>query len=595
MKRWILFVGLIGLGLFARSAPVSASSLDNFVITNYEVQMKLGRDDARRSTLETKLTITADFPPDQNHGLSKFFVKDYNGHDTSLKVKSVQDENGKDLDYHWNDDEMRIGDKNTYVSGKKTYVIEYTQRDVTRFYSDTGKHEFYWDVIGTQWRVPIEKAQFTLDIDSELAGEVTTQLNCYRGKAGSNQKCGDVLTTLNNPITNYRVAVEGLDRREGMTVAIGFGQDSFKPFEKSLGNKIIDFWGILQGYLTLPAVIITLATTFMWRKVLGRHKELEPIAPEYLPPDYASVTDAGGVYKRTAKKGRKVLDPTIATAQMIDLTVRHYLKIYEVPGKLDKNQPDYHIEVQRDLMELKPAERSFVVDIFGRLPKIGDKFDLSLLEDNEDYAERRKKALQGTEYDLKRRGFMKNRPDTKKKIGRWAKLLLILTIVTLSPVLIIPTVGLYLLADAESLTDNGLKLLRYLEGLKMYIAAAEKERLNMLQSPAGAEKVGRYGDTKNPKSLVKLYEKVLPYAILFGQEKQWAEQMSTYYHQSETQPDWYNGQEAFSAAAFAASMNNLSSSVSSGAGSTGSSSSFGGSSGGGFSGGGGGGGGGGGW
>ena len=93
--------------------------------------------------------------------------------------------------------------------------------------------------------------------------------------------------------------------------------------------------------------------------------------------------------------------------------------------------------------------------------------------------------------------------------------------------------------------------------------------------------------------LVKLYERVLPYAILFGQEKDWSKQIGQYYEQAGAQPDWYSGIGAFNAANFATSMNSLNYSVTN----TGSSysSSTGGSGGGGFAGGGGGGGGGGGW
>ena len=113
----------------------------------------------------------------------------------------------------------------------------------------------------------------------------------------------------------------------------------------------------------------------------------------------------------------------------------------------------------------------------------------------------------------------------------------------------------------------------------------------MLQSPEGAAKVGVVDGT-DEKKLVTLYERVLPYAILFGQEKEWSKQLGRYYEQSGSAPDWYSGTGAFNAALFASNMSNFSSSAAS---VSGFSSSSGGSSGGGFSGGGGGGGGGGGW
>ena len=149
---------------------------------------------------------------------------------------------------------------------------------------------------------------------------------------------------------------------------------------------------------------------------------------------------------------------------------------------------------------------------------------------------------------------------------------------------------MFVLSFGWSLTDKGLVLRRYLAGLKMYIGVAEAERLQMLQSPEGAEKV--QVNASNEKQLVKLYERVLPYAVLFGQEKKWSAQLGQYYEQVGEQPDWYSGQGAFNAAAFAAGMNSLSSVASS---ASDYSSTSGGSTGGGFAGGGGGGGGGGGW
>jgi uncharacterized membrane protein len=110
----------------------------------------------------------------------------------------------------------------------------------------------------------------------------------------------------------------------------------------------------------------------------------------------------------------------------------------------------------------------------------------------------------------------------------------------------------------------------------------------MLQSPEGAEKVG--GATSDQGQLVKLYERVLPYAVVFGQEKEWTKQMGAYYDQAGAQPDWYSGTSAFNAAVFVSSINSLGS-VAASTSSSSYSSSSGGSSGGGFSGGGGGGGG----
>ena len=93
-------------------------------------------------------------------------------------------------------------------------------------------------------------------------------------------------------------------------------------------------------------------------------------------------------------------------------------------------------------------------------------------------------------------------------------------------------------------------------------------------------------DPANPAEMLKLYEVLLPYAVVFGQEKEWAEQLAALYGPDRS-PDWYAGTHGFSAGSFSSGISSLSASSSS-------SSTSGGSSGGGSSGGGGGGGGGGG-
>lgn len=130
----------------------------------------------------------------------------------------------------------------------------------------------------------------------------------------------------------------------------------------------------------------------------------------------------------------------------------------------------------------------------------------------------------------------------------------------------------------------------YLMGLKEFIRLAEADRIRMLQSVSGAE--------VNEQRIVQLYERLLPYAVIFGYENEWQAELSRYYRQ--TTPEWIAGNSDFSRAlqfnrfnaAIASSPSTSAGGSGRGFGSGGSfSSSSGGSSGGGFSGGGGGGGG----
>ena len=136
-------------------------------------------------------------------------------------------------------------------------------------------------------------------------------------------------------------------------------------------------------------------------------------------------------------------------------------------------------------------------------------------------------------------------------------------------------------------TEKGLEASRYMDGLKLYIKMAEKDRMAFLQSVKGAD--------TSPEGVVHLYEKLLPYAAVLGLEKTWMKELEKYYQLKEVEtPDWYYHNMAsysiLSAASRAASVARSSTTMASSGSSSSGSSGFSGG-GGGFSGGGGGGGG----
>lgn len=583
MKKLILGILILVLGIFGVE-PVSAVNTDNYTISSYNVEMKLGRDGENRSVLEAKETITALFPDyDQNHGLERIFVKEYDGHGTSFALVSVTGASGTTLPYHWSGNALRIGDSDVYVHGSQTYVITYTQRDVTRYYGDAGVDEFYWDVIGTEWRVPTTQANITLTLDPNIASAVTGDKACYRGRSGSTATC-DVRVA--NGI--YSADVSNLQSSEGVTLAVGFKQGTFAAYTPSLWERVVQIWGIVQ-LVASPLAIGTAIWFFIrWLGKMGRKKEIGTIVPEYLPPKDTSVTTAAKIYGSAATK--------VMTAQVLDLAVRHYIRIYETKEKKLFSPAEYEIEITKDISDLRAEEQEVLKDMFETLPAVGQRLNLKKLKDNTAYYTRTlnnesdlDKLLRG-EY-----GLQELDPAEKAWSRRVALTGLVIGIVLGSPLWVF---GVALLAFTLSfmcwrLTDAGLALKRYLEGLKMYIGVAEEERLRMLQSPEGAEKVAAVADGTDSAQLIKLYERVLPYAVLFGQEKEWNKQLGHYYETANTSPEWYSGHSAvFNAAVFASAMDGFSTS-SSAASSYSSSSS--GSGGGGFSGGGGGGGGGGGW
>lgn len=79
-------------------------------------------------------------------------------------------------------------------------------------------------------------------------------------------------------------------------------------------------------------------------------------------------------------------------------------------------------------------------------------------------------------------------------------------------------------------TQNAYPLVDHLWGVRDYIAWAEADRLAFLQSPSGA--LIREADGIR---MLHLYERLLPYAVLFGFEKEWMREIGIRYEKAREQ------------------------------------------------------------
>ncbi|WP_153006521.1 hypothetical protein [Leucobacter sp. G161] len=120
--------------------------------------------------------------------------------------------------------------------------------------------------------------------------------------------------------------------------------------------------------------------------------------------------------------------------------------------------------------------------------------------------------------------------------------------------------------------------------MRLFITVAEEDRITMLQSFSGAERSEADGG-----AVIHLYERLLPYAMLFNLEKEWAKVLEVRYSAEPAYvPYWYPGIAMHGFANLSTSLSRYTDSVTNAVSYT--SSSAGGSTGGGFAGGGGGGG-----
>ena len=581
-------LGRIGVGIFAvlamtfgmaGNANAQSVQYEKPYISDFDINYHLGRDDERRSTLAVTERITVEYPEYTNKGIVREIPRVYDGHSVSLKLDSVTRNGQAEPIYsQYTQGNFEVVETGTddYINGTQVFEFTYTLRDVTKFFANTNADEFYWDTNGTGWRSYISQLSVSLTIDESLRGQLNGNIKCYQGGYGESGTC-----ELQSTDNGFALQATNLAPGENATIAVGFESGTFAAYEMSLVEKIVAVWGIVVVVTGVIGSVIIIWLTTRAHKQRYRTRELGTIAPEYLPPQNASVAASAAVSPGYSAQ---------LAAQLTDLAVRHYIQIIETSPKKGWTPAEYAIKIIRDTSDLRVEEQEIIGDVLGYKPYVGAEKPLNELKHSDTaYLRFRDNDKKLQKLMREQYGFEQIDADRRRWFGKTAKILLLFAVITLSPVLLIASIVAFVTSKTLwVLTDKGLGLRRYLKGLEMYIKVAETERLKMLQSPEGAAKVAV--DTNDAAQIVKLYERVLPYAVLFRQEKEWAKRIGDLYDKTEAQPDWINSQTAFNAAMFGSMMSNFSSSASA---TSASSSSSGGSGGGGFSGGGGGGGGGG--
>jgi uncharacterized membrane protein YgcG len=316
------------------------------------------------------------------------------------------------------------------------------------------------------------------------------------------------------------------------------------------------------------------------------------VIAQYTPPPGYDLLSAAVFLKRQTRA---------SAAQIVDLAVRGNLRIVEGTAGFF-NHKTYTLEYLNDT-GLQDAERGFAEIFFGVLTP-GAQYTISKTDTSRSRAVYA--LVQTVTGVLGRHVYRKLRFGARILPFLVADLAAIGAVICtigmildvrggFAPVIIAAGVVVVTLISWKVLfrrpyNTAGAEYRDDLAGLELYIRLAEADRLRVLQSPSGAETTRV--STSDPRQIVKLNEKLLPYAVLFRLEKEWAEEIGKYYDGSS--PDWYSGTGTFNAGLFAASISSFSSSTSASFSGSSSSSSSGGSGGGGSSGGGGGGGGGGG-
>lgn len=594
----------------------AGSGVDDFEFASFDAIYELSRDGSGRSALHTVETLVAVFPEyDQNRGIRRALVTDYKGHSTSIDIVSVTDGNAVPRSFEVSTEgEFTIltiaVPQGQYVHGEQTYVIEYTQSDVTATSTDLAdgatRDEFYWDTNGTGWAQPFGEVSATVRVHADLIPALTGEARCYYGYDGTSDRC-----QIAGDDGEFSASVSDLFPYQNMTVVVSFDEGTFAgaPFW-----AYVPILALIAATLVLFGLIFALVVRFVfWRDAPGRGI----VIAQYEPPAGLSALLAANIIGKP-KKGM--------AAAIVDLAVQKNLRILEhdqgwskVFGVQKLSSADLAPDEQRvmgALFSINPFSVGGILPGLKNILSVGGSTpqpvpdpagEVRWLTKGDTVLGQQVVALTKAVEKEAEAGGLRRKPSWRPMLivvgsmvlaglllivqtifGGDSEMSIVVGVVGLNAVPWIAIFAAGLLAPRRPLTTKGAELREHLEGLREFIRVAEADRLQMLQSVSGAERV----TTSDRTAIVKIYERLLPYAVIFGLEKEWADEISKYYDTDP--PDWYSGSSGFHVAAFSAGLASLSSSVSTSySGSSGSSSSGGGG-GGGSSGGGGGGGGGGG-
>ncbi len=541
---------------------IDSNNLTTEHIKSFDALITIKKD----GLVEVKETIVYDFGQLEKHGIFRtlpFIKTNSDGKKFKLDFSnfSVRDENNKSYMFSKTIEgekiKLKIGDPNKKITGVHTYIINYQVSGAITYFSD--RDELYWNVTGNDWKVVIEKTRVTIILPDQLKQEEISG-KCYIGAYGSSETNCEINQDKNKITFN---SLKLLGKNEGMTIVIGFPIDIIAYVEP---KEIVSFWNsffgklakiaigllILIWYVFLPIYII-----YKWWKTGRDPKTTIGITTAWYDPPK---TPDGKRFLTPAEVGvlgDETVDLKDISATIVDLARRGYLKIEE------RKKEDFWL-VRKNLSEdkLLTFEKLLLEKFFKNKKEIRLKNE-HLYEEVEEI---KKSLYEQTVTD----GLFPKNPSS---VRLDYYLISVLAILTFN--LILAFVAFVFGRVMPRKTLDGVNAFNVAKSLKNFLSSQKRQ----LEFQADKQ---------------MMFERLLPYAIVFGVEKIWAKKFENL---NLKQPDWYSSYSLtrFNSLVLANSLSSSMSSFRLAATPTRSSSGFSSGFSGGFSGGGGGGGGGGSW
>ena len=437
--------------------------------------------------------------------------------------------------------------------------------------------ELWWNVTGDDWAFPIERATATVTLPAVVDAN-DWRLDSFTGPHGAT---GSTATaTVVGPRSVRFETGQSLPPGHGLTIVAGWPVGIVAT--PTDGQRLRWFLADNGGVLALGIGALLIAAWFLtawWR--VGRDPRAGTIIPRFEPP--AGLSPAATRFVQ--KMG---LDQKAFSAALISLGVKGHLSIEDRDGDFALQRTEPKPGRRRDGVAPSAGEQAVLEALFG-----GHESRIEMApEQHARFRSARSELTAALEQEFAQRLFRRN--------ARYLIPGVLIAVAATALAVLQPPAAPWWLAWfvyngvmlglfawlLRAPTIAGRAVLDEIEGFKMYLGTAERDRLDRMRAP-----------TLTPE----VFEAFLPYAHALGVANQWAQRFTNELPQAAADPNangmhWYHGSARGLAAVHHIGSSGfggqLGGAISSASSPPGSSS---GTSGGGFSGGGGGGGGGGGW
>lgn len=515
---------IIGLFLLLLAWPCQAQE-GSVVLNAFHVDAVIDTD----STVTITETIRAQFIGIR-HGLYRDIPVQYDtpegfGYRIWLDILSITDEAGNTLKYETSrngpDERLKIYVPNASNS-TRTIKIQYSVEHAIRFWDAHGNisafDEFYWNVTGDQWQVPIQAASATVTLPSGVKG---LRVRAYEGAFRSTVPAAAAVT---GPNTAVIQATRSLGPYEGLTFSVAW--DPGVVQRPGVADKV---WFFLRANWVFLIPILVLIVMYVIWHTYGRDPRLRPIAAQYEPTDGLTPAEMGTLIDNTCQ----IRD---ITASIVDLAVRGYILIEQhgedqLFGLLSKR--DYTFTLLKKPNEwtgLQPHEIELLNALF---PPGTESVSLNDLQ-NKFYTH--VPSIRNAVYNrLLERHYYLRRPDNVQRE------FLIAAAVVLGLTIAGAATGRTLGITPVSLVAAGVLSAASVAVFGWFMPARTITGSRALEGTLGFEEFLRRVEEPRFERIVKtpeMFEKYLPYAMALGVENSWAKAFQSIYTEP---PTWYRG------------------------------------------------------